>query len=182
MTRKNRKRLVIDANIAYSAGTSEVPSSFYSRVCLDVILRDEHIAVFNRVLRQEWKNHASVHARRWQVAMEQRRRIEDAEGDEFKDLLDRACARLEGATWENALRKDFHLVQSALATDRILLSNESRLPSHLKASCETVPELRKLFFANPQREQDVCIRWIKAGARRETHRRIDQWSRHHTTN
>lgn len=180
MTRRNRKRLVIDANIAHSAGTSEVPASRYSRTCLDAILQDEHIAVFSRALRQEWKNHASLHATRWRVTMEKRKRIENEEGEEFEHLLDQACECLAHVTWQNALRKDFHLVQSALATDQILLSNESRLPSHLKTCCISVPELRKLFFANPQEEQDVCIQWIKAGAKKGPERRINKWSRHQT--
>jgi hypothetical protein len=109
--------------------------------------------------------------------MEQHRRIEDEEGDEFAYLLDRACACLEYAAWQDALRKDFHLVQSSLATGQILLSNESKLPGHLTTCCNSVPAFRKLFFANPEKEKDACIQWIKAGAKKDPHRRIDQWSR-----
>jgi hypothetical protein len=182
MTRKNRKMLVIDANIARSAGTTEVPSSFYSRACLDAVLKAEYVAVFSHALEQEWNKHASLYSRQWRASMVARRRIESVEGREFAHLLDRACSCLARIAWQDALRKDFHLVQSALATGQILLSNETNLPSHLKASCEAVTEFRKLFFANPEIEQGDCITWIVAGAKKETKRRIDQWSRHNAAN
>lgn len=178
MTRKNRKRLVIDANIARSAGRSPVLVSLYSRRCLEAIRLDEHIVVFNSALREEWKKHASLLAKQWQVAMQQRRRIEDVEGTEFAVLLESACDCLTETAWKDALRKDFHLVKSALASGQILLSNESRLPRHLQVACEAVAEFRKLFFACPEREQDECIDWIRAGAKKEPKRRVDRFSSH----
>ena len=177
MTRKNRKRLVIDANIARSAGTSSLAVSLFSRQCLEAVRFDEHIAVFNTKLRQEWRRHASRLAKQWQVAMQQRRRIEDAEGNEFAHLLDGACDCLKEATWKLALRKDFHLAQSALATGQIVISNETRLPKHLCASCGEIPELRKLHFANPERERQVCIDWLKSRAKKEPGRRVDRFLR-----
>jgi hypothetical protein len=176
MTRKNRKRLVIDANIASSAGTSPATVSLYSRRCLETIRIDEHIAVFSSALRLEWRNHASLLAKQWQVAMQQRGRIEDAEGAEFANLTESACACLSGKSKAEALRKDFHLVQSALATDQILLTNETRLPNHLRSSCASVPELLRIFIANPAVEQEECIEWIKAGAKKEPKRRADRFT------
>lgn len=175
MTRRNRKKLVIDANIASSAGAAPAPVSLHSRHCLEVIRRDEHIAVFNSQLRREWKNHASLIAKQWQVAMQQRRRIIDVEGDEFAYLSDPASACLAEAAWGIALRKDFHLVQSALGADQLILSNENALPTYLRRSCESVPELRNLYFGNPEREGTDCIGWIKAGAKKEPKRRADRF-------
>jgi hypothetical protein len=78
---------------------------------------------------------------------------------------------------KDALRKDFHLVQSALATGQILISNESHLPNHLRASCGSVPEFLRIFFANPEKEQEECIDWIKAGAKKDPKRRVDRFSK-----
>lgn len=175
MTRRSRKRLVIDANIAGSAGNSAALVSIYSRKCLEEIRRDEHIAVFNSRLRAEWKKHASLLAKQWQVAMQQRRRIENLEGNEFESLLEPSCDCLDEASWKAALRKDFHLVKSALAADQILLTNELRLPTHLKCSCRHVTELRRLFIAIPEREQEEFINWVKAGAKKEIKRRVDRY-------
>jgi hypothetical protein len=150
--------------------------SMFSRRCLEAIRLDEHVAVFSSKLRQEWRKHASLLAKQWQVAMQQRRRIEEAEGAEYARLLDPACDCLSGLAKKEALRKDFHLVQSALATGQILLSNETRLPSHLKSSCKSIPEFRRIFFANPEKEKEECIDWIRAGAKKEPQRRVDRFS------
>jgi len=179
MTRKKGKWLVIDANIAHSAGTGEVPTSRYSRTSLEIVLQGEHIAVFNPSLRQEWKNHSSKFARIWWRAMSARRRIEDREGGEFSQHLDRACACLEHPSWKDALRKDFHLIQSALATDQTILSNERDFPRFVAAVCRTVHELSTLYYGNPAAEGDVCILWLQAGAEKDADRNISVWAENH---
>jgi hypothetical protein len=170
-------RLVIDANIAQSAGTSDVPVSLYSRECLNAIRDSDHVAVFCEKLLMEWSEHASLVSRRWWKSMTARRRIERREGIEFAHLLDRSCAGLERESWKNALRKDFHLVQSALASDQTILSNERGFPTLVAIACARVRELTALYFANPALEQEVCIHWIKAGAEKDAERRIDVWAK-----
>src|SRR5271157_137676 len=125
MARKNGKRLVIDANIAHSAGAGEVPDSRYSRTSLEAVLEGDYVAVFNQSLREELKDHhSSRFFRIWWRSMAAQRRIEDEEGEEFAHHLGRACACLEHSSWRDGLRKDFHLVQSALASGQTILSNE----------------------------------------------------------
>ena len=179
MTQGSRKRLVVDANIAHSAGSSEVPESRYSRACLDAILACGHIAVFSSALREEWKQHAALHAKRWWKSMTARRRIDFAEGEEFAPHLERACAFLEHDRWKDALRKDFHLVQSALATGQLILSNEKELPQFVALACNGVKELLLLHYGSPAVEGYACISWIKAGAEKTSDRRIDKWAEGH---
>lgn len=172
-------RLVIDANIAHSAGSSEVPSSLYSRECLNAVLNNDHIAVFNSSLRGEWKAHASLFAKRWWRSMAARRRIDDVEGEEFAAHLAPACAYLEEDGWKAALRKDFHLVQSALASDWTILSNERSFPKYVALASRKVRVLSTLYFANPEVEGSPCIVWIKAGADAEAKRHFDVWVASH---
>jgi len=179
MTRKNQKRLVIDANIARSAGTSEVPVSRYSRNALDAILRGEFIAVFSQALRAEWKDHSSLHSKLWWASMFARRRVEVEEGKEFAIHLDRACSCLEQERWKAALTKDFHLIQSALASGRTILSNETNFPQLVAIACGKVRDLSKLYYANPAAERDECVLWLKAGAENDARRRIDVWVRNY---
>jgi hypothetical protein len=179
MTRKNGKRLVIDANIAYSAGAGEVPSSRYSRSSLEAVLQGEFIVVFNQSLRQEWKDHSKKYARIWWRSMAAQKRIEDKDGDEFAHHLDRACACLEHSSWKDALRKDFHLAQSALASGQTIISNEKTFPMLVATVCRTIREFSSLYYANPAAEGDACILWIKAGAEKDANRRIDVWAENH---
>jgi hypothetical protein len=173
---------VIDANIAQSAGSSDVPVSLYSRECLNEIRDCKHVAVFSQQLLHEWREHASHISRQWWKSMVARRRIDYTEGDEFAHHLDRACACLEKASSKDALRKDFHLIQSALATDKTILSNEKNLPMFVAAACRTVLELSMLHYGNPAEEGHKCIDWIKAGADKNAGRRIDVWGENHLKN
>lgn len=175
-------RLVIDANIAQAAGSSEIPSSRYCRICLDVVLSGGHAAVFSAVLREEWRNHAGLHAKRWWRSMAARRKIEFLEGGEFAMHLDRASFCLEVTRDREALRKDFHLVCSALAADQIILSNEMDFPRYVALACRKVQVLTTLYYANPAREGGPCIRWVQSGARKEPDRRVAAWVEKHCGN
>jgi hypothetical protein len=111
--------------------------------------------------------------------MSAQKRIEDTEGEEFAHHLDRACACLEHDSWKGALRKDFHLVRSALASGQTIISNENRFPLLVATACRTIQEFSSLYYANPAAEGDACILWIKAGAEKDTVRRIDVWAENH---
>jgi len=111
--------------------------------------------------------------------MAARRRIDYTQGAEFAHHLDRACACLEKDSSKDSLRKDFHLIQSALATGKTILSNEKNFPMFVAAACSTVLELSTLYYANPAAEGDKCIDWIKAGADKDADRRIDVWVENH---
>lgn len=180
MTSKNGKRLVIDANIAHSAGAGEVPASRYSRSSLEAVLDGNHVAVLNQSLREELKDHhSSKFFRIWWRSMAARRRFEDAEGEEYAIHLDRACSCLEHERWREDLAKDFHLVRSALATDQTIISNEKNLPNYLSIACQNVRMLSTLYYANPASEGDACTFWIKTGAEKDAGRRIDVWAENH---
>ena len=169
-------RLVIDANIAQSAGSSDVPISLYSRECLNAVREHGHIAVFTRQLLGEWGDHASLFSRQWWRSMVARRRIEYGEGAEFLIHLERACACLAQDRWKEDLRKDFHLVRAALAADQTILSNEISFPGYLSIAARTVRVLSALYYASPAIEGELCIEWLRAGAPPSATRRIDVWS------
>jgi len=166
-------RLVIDANIARSAGSSNVPESLYSRECLNAVREYEHVAVFTQQLLEEWGEHASRVSRQWWRSMAARRRIARIEGAEFLIHLDRACACLAEDQWREDFRKDFHLVRAALAADQTILSNEINFPGYLSIAARTVPTLSALYYGNPAAEGEPCVEWVRAGAQRDRARRID---------
>jgi len=179
MTPRKGKRLVIDANIAHSAGFSDVQDSRYCRLSLDAVLDGDYVAVFNEALRREWKDHLSRYSWTWQRSMVAQRRVEYAEGKEFAIYLDRACSSLEHERWKDDLRKDFHLIQSALASGQTILSLEKNFPKFVAIASLKVREFSTLYYANPASEGEGCVDWIKAGAEKIPNRRIDVWVRNH---
>jgi hypothetical protein len=103
-------------------------------------------------------------------------RIVNQEGEQFSELLDPACSCHESNAQRGALAKDFHLIQSALATGQLILSNETTFPGLVAISCPSVPQLAELHYGNPAVEGEECRLWIKSGAEKEPTRRIDVWA------
>ena len=175
MSSRNRKKLVIDTNVALGSSDPmynpmSVVAGDMNRRCLDAIWDEGHDAVFNRQLRREWRIHASRSATRWLQSMALKDRIIDEEGEAFSMLLAQACDCQAVKSHKADLEKDFHLVQSALATGQTILSNESNLPKFIAIACPKVHELASLYYANPTVEGDACRLWIKAGAEKNADR------------
>jgi hypothetical protein len=182
MSLKNRKQIVIDANVGHSASSDERFNpqvgrrSDHSRQCIQAVWEERHVAVFNRQLREEWERHASGYARSWLSRMTMKERLVDEEGEQFLHLLGPACSSHENAAHRAALAKDFHLIRSALASGQLIVSDETNFPTFVAASCSSVPELTALHYGNPGVEGEVCKLWIKSGAEKEPSRRIDAWA------
>ena len=147
-----------------------------SRKCLVAVREEKHIAVFSIMLRREWRNHAGLYATEWLRIMERKNQIVDHEGKEFSGLLNPACRALAFESQRVALAKDFHLIQSALATGQTILSNERKFPALLAAVYHVVEEFSSLHYSNPAVEGEACILWIKAGAENDADRQIDVWT------
>lgn len=184
MSRRNSKRLVIDACVSMeSIGRKFNPMGSnpgdLSRKCLDAVREESHIAIFNRLLRREWRIHASRYASEWLKAMDRKNLTADVEGEQFSVLLESACGCLPVEAHRAALAKDFHLVQSALASGQTILSNEVAFPGFVANACSAVRELASLYYANPSVEGEACRLWIKAGAEKDAGRRIDVWAKNH---
>lgn len=184
MSKWNCKQLVLDASLALGSNDlmfnpkGDVAGD-RNRRCLQAVWEEEHVAVFNHQLQREWRNHASPSATAWLQRMIQKSRTVVDEGSEFSAMLQPACDCLQSDEAKADLAKDFHLVQSALATGQLILSNEMRFPGHVTRACAAVPELARLHYGNPQVEGKDCRLWIKAGAEKEPNRRIDTWFANH---
>ena len=184
MSRWNSKKLVLDASLA--AGSNDLMfnpageiAGDRNRQCLQSIWEEEHIAVFNRQLQREWRDHASPFARMWLQRMVQKNRIVIEEGADFSGLEAAACKCQVSEKQSAELAKDFHLVQSALATEQLIISNETRFPKYIALACDSLQELLLLYYGNPAVEGEACRMWIKAGAEKTPERRIDVWARSH---
>jgi len=184
MSRHNSKQLVLDASLALGSNDHMFNpvgdgAGDWNRKCLTAVWEEEHVAVFNRQLLGEWRDHASTSANAWLQKMTQKSRTVAEEGDHFSGLLQPACDCLPSAEEKADLAKDFHLVQSALATGQLILSNEVRFPRYVTQACEAVPKLAELYYGNPGIEGEDCRLWIKAGADKEPNRRIGNWFANH---
>jgi len=109
------RRLVIDASVASAAGQTMAPASRRCREFLQAVLRISHRAAMTPLLREEWKRHQSLFARAWLAEMTSKGKVE-ATPDVQNDQL-----RTEAPGTRSA-QKDLHLIEAALATDKIVVS------------------------------------------------------------
>jgi hypothetical protein len=71
-----------------------------------------------------------------------------------------------------ALRKDFHLVEAAIATDRTVVSLDEIVRRLLKAAAASVAGIKKVVWVNPDRTAEQAINWLVAGAKPESERML----------
>jgi len=169
-----RKRIVVDASVARSAGQEPVPEfvSARSREVLEAILRARHKVAFSTEGLAEWRKHRSRFARRWLVQMFSRKLtlfLGDTTDTSLRDRL-RPCCSSE-SKWQ-VMEKDCHLVEAALQADRIVVSRDEIVRDLFRQACSRVAELREVLWANPELEAEQVAAWLEGGAKNEQARRL----------
>jgi hypothetical protein len=109
-------------------------------------------------LRTEWKSHQSLFAARWLAEMTSKGKIEAVPHFQNEQL------RAEAPGTRSA-QKDLHLVEAALATDRIVISLDETARAEL-----SVPAAAEVMWVHPVDEGGHVIYWLNKGA--ET---VNEW-------
>jgi hypothetical protein len=121
---------------------------------------------------EEWKRHQSGFARRWLVSMFARRKV-----NRLNPAINNALrAKIERiATSENdreAMLKDMHLVESAMVTDKIVVSLDEAVRELFDTASRRVGELRIVAWVNPDNTEEQPILWLESGAMAEEKHRL----------
>jgi hypothetical protein len=164
-----RRRIVIDADVARSAGPSGDSQSRPAR-CARFLesLRDIcHLKVLTGALRKEWRSHRSGFFQEWRVSMWARGSHKVAETELRIDVTWREGILRTAATPADRaeMEKDLHLVEAALATDGIIVSCDEAARRRFAQAARTVRQLRNVVWVNPARMDGEAAReWLEAGA------------------
>jgi hypothetical protein len=142
----------VDASLASAAGQTQAPNSFRSREFLAEVLRISHQVVMTAELTAEWDRHQSLFAARWRAEMRTRDKVVDIIVPPNEDV--RSQVRMS-----KAVQKDLHLVEAALATDKIVVSLDDRASRQL-----CVNETRDVVWVNAVSEGGHAIYWLRNGA------------------
>lgn len=157
-----KKRLVVDANILRSAGEGIEPA----KRCWDILATIRsfcHSSVGLQCLADEWNNHSSSLAEKWQVSMRRigRHKIVLQDSPESIQLnLDFAKVDLS-----EAIKKDVHLVIAALQFDKIIISNDKIARRNFAVSYSNIhPALGDVMWVVPDElEGRVVLDWLNSG-------------------
>ena len=176
MRARDLKRLVVNASVARAAGGKGATASV-SVNCTEFLetFQEEspHHVVMTLELSEEWNKHQSNFSARWLKSMIARKRfvyVNPPQNSTLSDKIERTVTRERDL---EALQKDFHLLQAALATDQTVISLDETVRGLFKQASQQVGEIRGIIWVNPDRTADEQpITWLQNGAPPEPHRQL----------
>ena len=175
MRSRNSKQLVIDTDVAQASGDEDAtdPRAINCRDFLKEVRSQDHRVVMTREISEEWKRHQSRFALEWRVSMDARRRIDRINPPEDEELRDKVTVTATDEDEIEAMQKDFHLLQAALATDQTIISLDETVRQLFKQASQQVGEIRNIIWVNPDRAtEEQPITWLQNGAPPEPHRQL----------
>jgi hypothetical protein len=172
--------IVVDACVARSASESQDPTASRCRQVLDGIDQHGHKLAMSKPLQDEWFKSASSHgepyiqyasmyALHWFVKMRTVRRIEWVELDSVEDVSLRILAATSDAR-RPRVEKDLHLVETALASDRRIISHDGTAKEDFTDIGQTVNELCEILWLDPT--NSPVWQWLQSGAPDRTEFRL----------
>jgi hypothetical protein len=173
---KKAWRLVVDASVASAAGGRTATATAPKR-CRDFLstLRDETgcRVVMSSTLRDEWEEHMSGFTRVWLRNMTQRGRVIPRDVPPStrmrREIVRAAAAKRSEA---DALQKDFHLVEAAIAYDKTVVSLDEEVRRLFRAASRSVAAIKRVVWVNPVEPSEEPVEWLRGGARAETFRML----------
>jgi hypothetical protein len=100
----------------------------------------------------EWDKHQSLFALKWRARMRRQAKIVDIVD------VDNANVRTQ-VTMSPAVMKDLHLVEAALATDKLVVSLDDRARAELR-----VEATKDVTWVNAVADGGHAIYWLRTGA------------------
>lgn len=165
------KILVVDTNIycgsgkPYPDGTSKMAPN-HCRQLLEAILDQNHKVAFSQQSLLEWNKHVkNIFTKQWFGYMRLRRKVvfKENEHNSFSTLLASNMGNILEERYPH-IEKDAFLFDLALATDKIIVSQEKRVLAHITyyphLFSANLKEINyALLTADPQ-EHSVLIDWL----------------------
>jgi hypothetical protein len=172
MSRKMSRLLVVDADVARSAGQTNHPTSMASREFLQAVRGICHRLAFGRQLAAEWKIHCSRYTFVWLASMQSKGKIVELASSDVPDLRGAVEDLNISEKDRDTILKDVHLVEAALAADRAIVSRDDVARSLLRRIAGVMPPLRSIVWVNPTNDAEDGVGWVQAGARLDKKRRL----------
>ncbi|RZK23797.1 MAG: hypothetical protein EOO63_17510 [Hymenobacter sp.] len=158
------RRIVVDTNVARSASESQHPVSDTCRQVLEAMMTNQHRVVLSATQYWEWQKHQSGYAKAWLTRMMGKKLHVVLTPEPDSGLTD-TIHKLECTDKARAeMLKDAHLLESALATDHAVVSQETNVLGLFTAHAQSLRIPRPVAWVNPVEDAVACIIWLEAGA------------------
>lgn len=165
MKKLQSKYLVIDASVAMASGGKSAchPTAAITRDFLISVLTICHKAVMTPPVREEWDKHQSKFAKKWRSSMVAKKKLLLVDLAERQDIRNQVSSANVGQKKKDAMLKDCHLLESAIATDYRVISLDDTVRD-LFINTLDVPDVRNVSWINPTSEPEQVIKWLQKGA------------------
>jgi|WetSurMetagenome_2_1015567.scaffolds.fasta_scaffold120279_3 hypothetical protein len=159
-------RLVIDVNIVHSTEGMECPhpTSVQCRTILTTIFENNHKIVISSDLRHECVRHATKFSTIWYYQMKRNNLIEDIKNVRDESLRERILVCFPSEEVKKRVRKDIHLIEAALVTDKKIISNDLKERKKFKRISSSIIELEAIIWVSPNKNYEQIVEWLKRGA------------------
>jgi hypothetical protein len=169
MRRASSRRIVIDASVAFSAGDLKHPSADPSSGCcrkfLASVLSICHRVVITDAIQQEWSKHENSYARKWRKSMVARKKAVILASPPTNHALREAAATSSPHKRDrDAMLKDCHLIEAAMATDCIVASRDDEAQRLFALHASSLPGIGDIVWVNPVEPADEVASWLESGA------------------
>lgn len=161
--KKKTFRLVIDADIAHSAGESQHPDSSNCRKFLESVHDNKHILIMTGAIREEWNRHQSRYSRRWRKLMFSRGQFEIVRIDENEKIEKILSDFGLTETQEKIALKDSHLIDTAVKSDKIIASADDTARNVFSIAAIKAKILKNLIWVNPKKIASELTVWLEGG-------------------
>lgn len=156
-------KIVIDADIARSAGDKDHPVSSGCRNFLTRILRDGHSMLLCPKLMDEWKKHRSTFSTTWYASMTASRRIMFIEAPQTEIRKKLASLEVNCPEKEKKIKiaeKDVHLIDLVKEYGDFIASCDDQAKEAFQALGELAQLVACLCWLNPVYEQEMLSRFF----------------------
>lgn len=178
MAKRTSRCLVIDASVARFATRSDDPTSTACREFFQAIFDVCHRIVLTAEIYREWDYNVlqvrspadqrrSQYLVGWMVAMTRRKGGKIIRPVVTRDLALRTKINHLGLPQASRreIDEDLHLLEAAMAFDRIVVSRDDSVRALLQSITGNCPELAKIVWCNPVEVGGEGLEWLRAGAR-----------------
>ena len=181
MTPPETRDLVVDADVAQSAGNSDSQMSIDARKVLEKLRESGHRIVWSTEIEEEWNRHFTEFSLDWYTTMTISDKVLDLKNVNVRDesLREDICNFAPDIHIYRILQEDVHLLEAALFTDKSIVSKDKRARRHFGNISLQIKKIRDVVWVNPDVADDQCTEWLKLGAPVETARQLGYQHRSH---
>ncbi|MFX1370008.1 MAG: hypothetical protein ACFFAY_15555 [Promethearchaeota archaeon] len=170
----DRRRLVVDACIARSAGgwgaIAEVSQE--CRNFLFAMFSNGLRLVMTRPIKAEWDVHKSKWCSRWRGNMGRRGLVCFIQNSENPTLWDKIKRSKQNPRNISAMEKDFRYIEAAVATDNSVVSTDKEARSAFSKTAKKVNDLKNIVWVDPCLKSDKVYQWISQNAPEDDWRKL----------